>query len=536
MLKVVDLFAGAGGLSLGFVQTGIFEIKVAIEKNICAQKTYLKNHPKVEMLDDVCKVDFGKVIEKYGNIDVVIGGPPCQGFSNANRQKRHVISQNNMLVKQYVKAISELQPRAFVMENVSMLKSDVHRFYLENGEEEVTSGLGIPIKDDEIILLPTEFKFRGVKDIVCDRVQVKNYMSLPEDYKILDLVFRAQKSYEKLKNSLEKYKNKFEGIAQRIELIKGNNLAINEINQELAQELMNISNDGIIATRLSCVEKWLMVQRMLSKSQELFENNIAFEYSDEYDLVAKVKSYAVFDFIEKNLGGKTNDYVIANDVLCAADYGVPQKRKRFVIMGVKRDIVADISLPKGDYSPDKYNTVRDAIYDIPGKSTFFDVEQDKGIVLSCEKRGLSNLAKQLRDSAILYNHIITRSRDVALKRFAVLKQGQNFHDLDCSLKENTYTDIARTQNTIYSRLQYDEPSGTVVNVRKSMWIHPEEDRALSIREAARLQSFPDSFIFVGTKDSQYQQVGNAVPPMMAKAIALNLAKTLNVCEKIRKMF
>ena len=77
------------------------------------------------------------------------------------------------------------------------------------------------------------------------------------------------------------------------------------------------------------------------------------------------------------------------------------------------------------------------------------------------------------------------------------------------------------------RLKYNEPSGTVVNVRKSMWIHPELDRAISIREAARLQTFPDSFIFEGTKDSQYQQVGNAVPPYLAKAIAESVIGILN---------
>lgn len=94
------------------------------------------------------------------------------------------------------------------------------------------------------------------------------------------------------------------------------------------------------------------------------------------------------------------------------------------------------------------------------------------------------------------------------------------------MKEDTYTDISRTQNTIYLRLKYDELSGTVVNVRKSMWIHPEYNRAVSIREAARLQTFPDSFIFEGTKDSQYQQVGNAVPPILAKAIAEKISKLL----------
>jgi DNA (cytosine-5)-methyltransferase 1 len=59
-----------------------------------------------------------------------------------------------------------------------------------------------------------------------------------------------------------------------------------------------------------------------------------------------------------------------------------------------------------------------------------------------------------------------------------------------------------------------------------MWIHPTRDRAISVREAARLQTFPDSFVFCGTKDKQYQQVGNAVPPILAKAIAKKLAKTL----------
>ena len=77
------------------------------------------------------------------------------------------------------------------------------------------------------------------------------------------------------------------------------------------------------------------------------------------------------------------------------------------------------------------------------------------------------------------------------------------------------------------RLKYDEPSGTVVNVRKSMWIHPVLDRAISIREAARLQTFPDSFVFEGTKDSQYQQIGNAVPPYLAKAIANSVIAVLD---------
>ena len=122
--------------------------------------------------------------------------------------------------------------------------------------------------------------------------------------------------------------------------------------------------------------------------------------------------------------------------------------------------------------------------------------------------------------------MVTKTTDTAMQRFKALKQGENFHALDDSMKTNTYTDASRTQNTIYLRLNYDEPCGTVVNVRKSMWIHPTQDRAISVREAARLQTFPDSFVFCGSKDKQYQQVGNAVPPIMAKSIAKKLAKVL----------
>ena len=133
----------------------------------------------------------------------------------------------------------------------------------------------------------------------------------------------------------------------------------------------------------------------------------------------------------------------------------------------------------------------------------------------------SVLGEALRDADVLKNHIITNTREIAMERFRSLKQGQNFHALDDALKTNTYT-----QGTIYLRLDYDAPSSIVVNVRQSMWVHPTLDRAISVREAARLQTFPDSFVFCGSKDKQYQQVGNAVPPIMAKAIAKKLATQL----------
>ena len=202
---------------------------------------------------------------------------------------------------------------------------------------------------------------------------------------------------------------------------------------------------------------------------------------------------------------------------------------------MKRSISAKIALPKGHFDADEYRTVRDAISDLEDVKPVIDLADDQNGIVLQPKENLSELASSLRNSLILRNHMVTKTTDTAMERFRALKQGQNFHSLKDSMKTNTYTDAARTQNTIYLRLNYDEPSGTVVNVRKSMWIHPTQDRAISVREAARLQTFPDSFVFCGSKDKQYQQVGNAVPPIMAKSIAEKLAqileKNLAGCER-----
>ena len=112
-----------------------------------------------------------------------------------------------------------------------------------------------------------------------------------------------------------------------------------------------------------------------------------------------------------------------------------------------------------------------------------------------------------------------------MDRFKVIAPGENFHSLPDDLKKN-YENPKRTQNTVYRRLSYEFPSDTVVNVRKSMWIHPELHRAISAREAARLQSFPDDYVFYGTKDSVYQQIGNAVPPFLGRAVAEKVVEVL----------
>ena len=524
--SVIDLFAGAGGLSLGFMQTQKYDIKVAFENNKNMQETYRRNHPTVDVQGDVCSADYAAIREKYGEIDIVIGGPPCQGFSNANRQKNHAISKNNMLVKQYIRAVIELQPKAFVMENVSMLRSEVHRFYMEAGDEELIERYHVPVKTVDLVLLEEKYVFDGALEIIQNLDQVTASLWPEEHYAALNVIYKAAKNPQKMVDALKKHKAKLLKYAEEYVILETNSF-VNEQSKKAFTAIKDYYDGSIDAGEiLKNIESAIMIQRMVSKAKEIFENNIVVdEYNFKGDIVAKIRSFAVYDYLKAILSSDENGYIITSDVLCAANYGAPQKRMRFVVMGIKRYISTKVALPRGRFDEDEYRTVRDAIADLADVEPVTDISADTGIALAKVKLG--ELGTSLRDSDILHNHIITKTTETAMERFRALKQGQNFHSLDESMKTNTYTDASRTQNTIYLRLNYDEPSGTVVNVRKSMWIHPEKDRAISIREAARLQTFPDSFVFCGSKDQQYQQVGNAVPPIMAKSIAKKLAKLLN---------
>ena len=445
-----------------------------------------------------------------------------------------------MLVKQYIRAIRELSPKAFVMENVSMLRSDVHRFYLDEADNELfgQEKYEIHMQNTKLVLLDKAYMFDCAKTIARSPSAITANI-WPEDcYVSLNVVYKMSKNHQKLLKTLKKHKKKLLEYAdvyadeRKKSDIESNDIALR--SYEAFSAIKQFFDQKLEADKLKdVIEPAIMIQRMLSKSKEIFDNHLVVDkcdYAENGDLVAYIKSYAVFDYLKALLGTDSNGYEINQDVLCAADFGAPQKRKRFIVIGIKKSLTDTVQLPIGIFSEKDYRTVQDAIGDLQNVPTVTDVAEDIGTPLK-KADDISELGKSLRDTDTLFNHIITKTRETAMERFKVIKQGENFHSLNDSLKTNTYTDANRTQNTIYLRLAYNQPSGTVVNVRKSMWIHPELNRAISIREAARLQTFPDSFIFCGSKDKQYQQVGNAVPPIMAKAIAEKLADQLEQIEK-----
>lgn len=537
MLKTIDLFAGAGGLSLGFKQTGHYELLAAAEIKDAARDTYKKNIPtdpnNFEFIKDVIKCNFTKLDEQLGGIDVVIGGPPCQGFSNANRQRNKLVSMNNSLVKEFFRAIKEIKPRAFVMENVSMLKSNTHRFYdsttdhdtiqaIINNSEDPKNPL-IHLREEQIVVSERSFEGISIMQAALDNNMRKKYTLPSTLYHKLEVLYKNRDNPRRLPKYLENHSSSIKRSIEKYCKDKNEDPEYATILKWLSEVSLVLDSDEEVNT-CSGLEQIVALQKALETISEITDNCLIGEYSIDGDrLIFSTSSYAVIEYINAVLG---DEYEQKGTTLNALWYGVPQDRKRHIVIGIRKDCLKGSSL-KMPEEPEEYPriSVWDAISDLkeyPTSDTSDCGEQPyKG------DEALTGYEAEMRvHSSGVKNHFSTKTSQTAQERFNAIEKGKNFLSLPKEMK-GSYSKPERTQKTIYLRLDPTQPSGTVVNVRKSMWIHPELSRAVSVREAARLQSFPDWFEFTGTKDSQYQQVGNAVPPLLAKGIAEHLYSFLN---------
>ena len=371
----LELCSGPGGLSEGFMSVKYkeskFFIAVANDADENVSKTYKNNHSDTKfVLGSLTSKQIKKDIENAindtvgtSNIDIVIGGPPCQGFSHANKKTRIMSNPLNRLSLDFLEMVKRTNPFSFVLENVPGILS------MQNGK-------------------------------VMDHI-IKNFQSLG-------------------------YSN---------------------------------------------AEYW---------------------------------------------------------ILNAADYGVPQKRKRVFVVGSKNSM--NISPPKqthGQMKHEQHNTVWNVLSDLPlirsghknpTSTQYRNVPQNK-------------LQKKLRNnSKRVKNHIVTANNDTVIERFRHVPQGGNWQNIPKHKMSTNgqYENMNSTHSGIYKRLSVNEPSVTITNFRKSMLIHPTQNRLLSVREVARLQTFPDTFEFHGTLSSMQQQVSDAVPVNLAMAVAKSMLKHMEV--------
>ncbi len=356
----IDIFAGAGGLSLGAEWAGI-AMTHAIEISPYPAATYQHNHPNTIVLrDDIQKIDTSSIKTGKQELFVIMGGPPCQGFSMSNTMSRNMENDKNFLYLEFVRFVRDLRPRWFVMENVWGLTK------MNDGE------------------------------------------------------------------TMEMIKESFVGL----------------------------------------------------------------------------------------------DYTIKPKILWASNYGVPQKRYRFFLVGNRDNIPFEFPQEMGTTI-----TVHDAISDLPILTNGQMLDSAPYTLPFDEASEYAQLMRQ--DSTESQQNFVSLNNELVIERYNYIPQGGNWRDIPDSLMQN-YADKSRCHSGIYKRLRDDAPSVVISNYRKSMLIHPTQNRGLSVREAARLQSFPDSYYFMGPHMSIQQQIGNAVPPLLAKAVFEQIIKTTNEYERSRK--
>ncbi|MGH8056411.1 MAG: DNA cytosine methyltransferase, partial [Candidatus Entotheonellia bacterium] len=216
----------------------------------------------------------------------------------------------------------------------------------------------------------------------------------------------------------------------------------------------------------------------------------------------------------RNLG-----YEVTWGELNAVDYGVPQFRHRLFIVGNRLGLPMRFPSPTHGPGRRRWVTVRQAIADLP---TLGNGWSEDYMPYALSYGGLTQYQRLMRasmnGSRQVQGNLVTRNAARILRRYAHIKPGQNWEAIPAKLMYN-YKDRSRCHTGIYYRLEWDKPAKVIGNFRKNMLIHPEQDRGLSVREAARLQSFPDNYIFVGSVGFQQQQVADAVPPVLAEAVA-----------------
>ena len=230
-------------------------------------------------------------------------------------------------------------------------------------------------------------------------------------------------------------------------------------------------------------------------------------------------------------------YKVNMQVLLAAEYGVPQLRERVFFIGTKDNSVQNLKIKKTNQK----EATHEAPYEKSSLPPFLKVKDALSDILDIAPLNKSNRKKLVNDyneppktkyqeylrkkSDKLYDHVAPKHSDKVIERIAQIEQGKNHASLQKKYQ------LKGGYPNIYGRLHLNKPADTITGncgcvSAPGRFIHPTKNRAISVREAARLQSFPDNYRFFGSMRDRYKQIGNAVPPLLAYAIAEAIKKVL----------
>lgn len=611
-IKFIDLFAGAGGISEGFLQAytddKYFQFILASDINSNCELTHRVRYNWQLGLDtafvteDIMSDNFIKHLEEeIGNqdIDVVTGGPSCQSFSLSGRRRK--FDKRDNLFIHYLKVIRKFRPKYFVMENVKgILTKDRGKF-----KTAVINEIRSIIDENEVDDMLAYFNgilSRTANDYVRQCFINKIRIEVIEDgkeEKFIDKYFQVVESvYKQLTKTVSlkvsKSNQHITTIRHALSLLK-----LSSKRQKLIDSIMLLKAEADVDND-QLVKKFNDFVYTLSDDQlaELIERHIYWveEFRTQPDVVERLRQIVrLYTLTLEEVFEELRQYAIDDDsleeyehimneihlyrinkplVLNSSDYGVPQNRERVIFIGCRKDQPMITEIPA---STDKDKvTIYEALHDLDfldNAETANDyanvAENEQYIVLNvkrnldgqpCEQgetysewsrtgrlghrftfeqppiyvRNIDNLEDGIFEHAHLFNHQTSKQSEEVLRRLAVIGEAGEYTDDIKKQLEDMGLDSDKRNYTV---LKPEGQSPTVVTLPDD-FIHYHRHRALTVREMARLQSFDDSFVFQGKRTTggnkrkseipQYTMVGNAVPPLMAKAIANKILQVIEL--------
>lgn len=613
----VDLFAGAGGFSEGFLQAEVnnkfFDFLVANDINDNCELTHVVryNHQlglEAEFLcQDITEPNFldnllAKV--KGKTVDVVCGGPPCQSFSLAGKRKK--FDKKDDLFWHYLQVIKLLQPKYFVMENVKGILTKGGGKVKEQILDEIRSI--VDIKE-----IPELIQFvKGLKDshpqhdFVLDRLIDRIKFEQLTDTELAtakeEFIGAVDSAFKTLSPKIIDYKTS--KTDERVLTIRhGLNLLARSKQLEILQRSIikekdhnNIDSDFFVDAFTTFLAE-LEPEEIIRKIERAFDAlSIPKEYAaDRRSMMQVLNVYiqsfdaclsAVKSFCDKQQAVELDKLIDsirlyrieAPFVANASNYGVPQNRERVLFIGCRRDQTLITEIPATVTEAEKV-TVFEALHDLDfiandeAKYNYEDVaiSRSNGDIKALKplirsravdgkngKAGVrtyaewsrhgrlgerfnvlppfyvkSNAALEqgIKDHGKLHNHKTSNQNATVIKRLDLIRKAGDYKASKTVLEKHGLTSEKRNYNV----LKPDGQSPTVMTISDD-YIHYNAPRALTVREMARLQSFDDSFVFQGKRNTggdkrktevpQYTLVGNAVPPLLARAVAMELLKNL----------
>lgn len=262
-------------------------------------------------------------------------------------------------------------------------------------------------------------------------------------------------------------------------------------------------------------ELWRHYMNVLLRARPrafLLENVDRFGKSDQFQALQR----------ETDPGGLLQDYEIDAAVVRATDFGSAQLRRRFIVIGTHRDL-PKIEIPEGSVPREAWRTVGQALEGIEPA-----VDRDERELPSATIEHFGQIVPGEFKSPDL--HITRHYTATSLARFACIPEGGNRLNLPDRLKAPCWIGHDKGSLDVMGRLRWDRPSVTIrtefFKPEKGRYLHPEQDRAITHREAARIQGFPDEFKWCGSKIQIARQIGNAVPIELARALADHISGRL----------